>query len=119
MNRSRFIAASRLASFLFALIASLSPGSLWACACGCGVFEVGTSSMLPTHPGGMAFLEWDTINQNKNWKGKSMGADDENKDKQLRTHFFTAGVQYMFDRRLGLLAELPYTYRYFKTTDDN
>ena len=39
-----------------------SPGGddpIYACACGCGVFDVGTASMLPQGPGGMAWLEYD------------------------------------------------------------
>jgi hypothetical protein len=35
------------------------PGVAHACACGCGVFDVGGTAMLPTGPGGMAFLQYD------------------------------------------------------------
>ncbi len=39
-----------------------------------------------------------------------------NGDKEIRTHFVTAGLQYMFDRSWGLQVEVPYDDRYFKTT---
>ena len=45
------------AVLLFAMLVAPSVG--WACACGCGVFDVGTSSMFPEGPGGMAFVEYD------------------------------------------------------------
>ena len=75
--------------------------------------------MLPVHPGGMAFLEWDYINQNKDWNGKTRGQDDNNTDKHIETQFFTLGIQYMLNRSWGLMAEIPYDRRYFKTIDDN
>lgn len=104
---------------LLSLAALLAPNRAFACACGCGVFEVGTASMLPTHPGGMAFVEYDELNQNRNWSRYSRGSDDDNADKLLRTNFFTAGVQYMVNRSWGLQAELPYWNRTFRTTDDS
>ena len=44
---------------------------LSACACGCGVFDVGTSSMLPQGTGGVAWFEYDYQNQNRNRSGGS------------------------------------------------
>ena len=106
-------------SLLLSVVILLAPSPVWACACGCGVFDVGTASMLPTHPGGMVFLEYDELNQNQNWSRYSKASNDDNSDKQLRTNFFTVGVQYMLDRQWGFMAELPYWNRYFKTTDDS
>jgi hypothetical protein len=104
---------------LLSLVVLLSPASLWACACGCGVFEVGTSAMFPTHEGGMAFLEYDYQNQNRNWNGASPSSADNNRDKKIITNFFTLGYQYLFNRSWGVMGELPYTNRYFKTTDED
>jgi hypothetical protein len=106
-----------LLSLVMILIINLNFGRLWACACGCGVFEVGTSAMLPTHEGGIASLEYDFMDQGKNWSGTSKAPADNNLDKELQTHFVTFGVQYMFNRSWGLMAEFPYWNRYFKTTD--
>jgi hypothetical protein len=73
--------------------------------------------MLATHVGGMAWLEWDHLNQNKNWSRYSRGSDDNNADKHLSTEFVTLGVQKVIDSRWSYSAELPYWRRYFKTAD--
>jgi hypothetical protein len=107
---SRFFASTSLASLLaFALI----PVGALACACGCGVFDIGI--MLPTTPGGIAFLEYDYMNQNKNWSGLSHAPSDDNSDKGIRTDFYTAGAQYLFENGVGLTAEVPYWDRGFTT----
>lgn len=98
---------------LFAMLVAPSVG--WACACGCGVFDVGTSSMFPEGPGGMAFVEYDFQDQNRNWSGDSKAPAANNDDKEIRTHFVTAGLQYLFNRSWGIQAEVPYVYRTFKT----
>jgi len=100
-----------------ALCGALVPTSGSACACGCGVFEVGTHSMFPTHEGGMAFMEYDYQNQNRNWHGDSPASADNNDDKKIISNFFTLGYQYLFNRSWGVMGEIPYTSRYFKTAD--
>jgi hypothetical protein len=101
------------------LFAAISPSPLWACACGCGVFDVGTSALMPTRTGGLAYLEYDFMNQNKNWSGSKRAPDDNNTDKQIRTSFFTGGVQYMVDRSWGYMVDVPVWARHFETTDAN
>jgi hypothetical protein len=71
--------------------------------------------MFPEGPGGMVFLEYDYQDQNHNWHGTSSASDANNSDKEIRTHFVTLGVQYMFDRSWGIQVEVPYDERYFKT----
>jgi len=90
-----------------------------ACACGCGVFDVGNPEMFPNDSGGTAFLEYDYMDQNKNWSGTSHAPAANNDDKEIRTNFWTAGVQYMFNRKWGAMAEVPYWQRHFETTDDS
>jgi hypothetical protein len=102
-----------------ALTLGLLPSAAWACACGCGVFAVGTSSSFPTDAGAMAFVEYDFMNQNKNWHGNSSAPADDNDDKRIRTSFYTAGFQYVLADGWGFTAELPYWNRFFKTTDDD
>ena len=94
----------------------LAPRVGWACACGCGVFDVGTGLMLPQGPGGMVYVDYDYQDQDQNWHGTSPSPAGNNGDKEIRTHFVTAGLQYMFDRSWGLQVEVPYDDRYFKTT---
>jgi len=112
---NRLSSAVRL--LLAAAVLAAIPSSAAACACGCGVFDVGTSALLPTHPGGFAYLEFDHLNQNKNWSGARRASDDANPDKQVRTEFFTGGVQYMFDRTWGYMVDVPVWARHFVTTD--
>jgi hypothetical protein len=100
------------------LAVTLAPGAAFACACGCGVFDVATSSMLPQGPGGMAFLEYDYQDQNQNWSGTSSAPAANNSDKEIETHFMNIGLQYMFNRSWGAQLELPVWNRTF-TTDLN
>ncbi len=95
----------------------LAPGVVHACACGCSVFDVATSSMLPKGQGGMAFLQYAYQNQNQNWSGTSEAPAVNNDDKQIETDFVTLGVQYMFNDQWGAQLEVPSAYRYFKADD--
>jgi len=112
-------AAPALMALMILVFLGLAPRLTWACACGCGVFEVGTGSMFASHPGGMAFLEYDYLGQNQNWHGTSAAPAADNDDKRLRTHFVTAGLQYTFNRQWGLIAQLPFAQRFFKTAGDD
>ena len=96
----------------------LAPGAAFGCACGCGVFDVGSSSMFPTGEGGMAFVNYDFQDQDQNWSDSSKAPAANNDDKEIRTHFVTLGAQYMFNRSWGVQAELPFADRNFKTLDD-
>jgi hypothetical protein len=97
----------------------LAPDDAAACACGCGVFDVATSSMLPGAAGGTIFLEYDFMNQNKNWSGVSSSPAADNDDKNIRTQFVTLGGQYRLDDDWRLIADIPYWQRQFKTLDDD
>jgi hypothetical protein len=100
------------------LAGMLAPSIVHACACGCGVFDVGTSSMFPNDEGGMAFLQYAYQDQNRNWSGTSQVPAANNDDKEIQTHYVTFGLQYMFNRSWGVQAEVPYDFRYFKAKDD-
>jgi hypothetical protein len=99
------------------LFLSLAPGAVLACACGCSVFDVGTSSLLPSGPGGTLFAEYDFLDQTKNWSGTSRAPAANNSDKHIRSNFLVAGGQYMFNDDWGVMAEVPYTDRLFTTAD--
>src|SRR5271154_18946 len=96
----------------------LAPSIVHACACGCGVFDVGGSGMLPDGAGGMAFVQYDYMDQNQNWSGSSKASAADNDDKKLESQFTVLGLQYMFNRSWGVQAELPYTFRDFTGTDE-
>jgi hypothetical protein len=93
-------------------------GRLWACACGCGVFDVSGSGMLPDGPGGMAFVSYGYLDQDQNWHESSEAPAANNDNKRIESQFATVGLQYMFSRSWGVEAELPYTFRTFKAVDD-
>lgn len=117
MNQRRAIRSIGQATGLALLLAAgLAPSDGWACACGCGVFDVGTGLSLPQGPGGMVSMDYDYQDQNRNWRGTDQAPAANNADKEIRTHFITADLQYMFDRSWGVQVEVPYWNRYFKTT---
>jgi hypothetical protein len=72
--------------------------------------------MFPEGAGGEVYLQYDYQDQDRDWSGTSGAPSANNPDKDIHTHFVTAGLQYMFDRSWGLQVEVPYDYRYFKTT---
>jgi hypothetical protein len=96
--------------------AELPDQPIYACACGCGVFAVGTRSMLPVSSGGMAYLEYDYQDQVTNWNGHTSAPASYNPDKKIETSWYTPGIQYMFTRNWGIQAEIPIANRYFVTT---
>lgn len=116
MKNKKFSSAVKISGGFLAGI--LTPGIVHACACGCGVFDVGTSSMFPQGQGGMAWLQYDYMDQNRNWNGTSQAPAADNDDKKLETHFVTLGAQYMFTQKWGAQIEVPYDFRYFKGTDE-
>jgi len=98
------------------LAACLLPSRGLACACGCGIYEVGTSSMIPTGAGLEAFTDYDFQDQNRNWSGTSLAPAADNADRDIRTSWYTLGAQEMFNRSWGLRLEVPYEDRHFVTT---
>lgn len=102
---------------LLATAVAIAPQAALACACGCAVFDVGTSSLIPGGPGGTVFLEYDFLNQTKNWSGSSRAPAANNDDKNIRSSFLLAGAQYMFNEDWGVMAEVPYADRHFVTAD--
>ena len=96
----------------------LVPGTGWGCACGCDIFDVATSSMFPIGPGGMVYLNYDYQDQNQNWSGTSSAPASHNDDKEIETDFTSVGLQYFFNYKWGIQAELPYDFRSFTTKND-
>jgi hypothetical protein len=108
----RFVRTSIMLTMLFLI--ELSPRLARACACGCGVFEVATPSLLPSESGGMVWTEYDYMNQYINWHATKPASAGLNNDKKLETNFVTVGAQYMFNRKWGVMLEVPYWERNYK-----
>jgi len=100
-----------------ALLALHSTGL--ACACGCNVFAVGARWTMPTSEGLGAFLQYNYMDQSRNWGGWQSASSASNPDQEIRTHFYTLGMQFMIDREWGVMVEAPLWDRYFRTTDGN
>jgi hypothetical protein len=99
------------------LLGILAPGTALACACGCAVFDVGTSTLLPSGPGVTLFAEYDFLDQTKNWSGTHHAPAADNDDKHIRSNFYLTGAQWMIDDSWGVSMEVPYTERLFTTAD--
>jgi len=95
---------------------ALSAGQVWACACGCGVFDVGTPSLIPQGEGGTVWYEFDFMNQYINWHSSRPAGAATNQDKQIKTYFNTVGGQWMFNHDWGVMVTVPYTARVFRTS---
>jgi len=116
LRESRAPRARRMYRLLvLALAGALTPGLVLACACGCGVFDVGTAAMILTHPGGMLYLEDDYQDQSQNWVGSHAAPAANNTDKEIETHFGGVGLDYNFNRDWGLSVKVPYWFRTFRT----
>jgi hypothetical protein len=100
------------------LLVGLTPSLSWACACGCGVFDVGTPSLIPNGSGGTVWFETDFMNQYINWHDSGPSSWGANDDKQIKTEFLTVGAQYMLNRNWGAMVTVPYTIRTFRTESD-
>ena len=95
-------------------LVGLTPSLVWACACGCGAFEVATPSLLPTGTGAMVWTEYEFMNQYIDWHATQPASGFYNNDKKLATNFVTVGGQYMFDRSWGVMLEVPYWERNYR-----
>ena len=120
MKFRAFSAAAPL--FLGAAIASLlSSTAAHACACGCGVFDVGAASIMPSNSdtGLSVWLRFNPMDQNRNWEGSNPASADDNGDKRIQTSFYTIGGQYMLNHKWTVMAELPVISRALTRIDDD
>jgi len=99
---------------------SLAAGPAQACACGCGVFDIGANNAFPNNAdsGLSVFFRFNYMDQNKNWVGNSSAPAADNADKDIKTRFYTLGGQYMISHEWGVMVELPIFQRSFSSTGD-
>ncbi len=113
MSAFRWVAA---AAATFALC--LPPQTALACACGCDVFDVGGPEMTSMGKGGDVFVEYDNLDQNRNWSGDSSASIAGNADKLIRTHMINVGLNYSFDQNWSVVIEAPIWNREFHAEND-
>lgn len=89
--------------------------SVWACACGCGVFDVGLPGLPVSGMNDQVSLQYSFMNQNWNHSGASGQVGALNPDKQIGTNYYTLYGQHMFNENWGIEAMLPYWMRSFTT----
>jgi hypothetical protein len=104
---------SQLRVYAVVLAALIAARTASGCACGCDIFDVGTSAMFPNHPGAMIYVDYDFQDQNQNWNGTSTAPTSHNDDREIKTHFTDLGVQYLFNPSWGVQVEVPYDFRTF------
>ncbi len=83
----------------------------FACACGASLTDVASSALIPNKKGGLMFLQYDSISQDKNFSGSKRSVEGHNHHKKIDTQMVTLGGQYMFNRDFGLTARVPYVLR--------
>ena len=106
---------TRKATLAAGLLMILAPSSSFACACGCGVFDVGTFALVANGEGSNVFVEYNFMDQNRNWSGTKSAPASDNDDLEIKSQFVTLGGQTMFANGWGVMAEVPLVNRSFKT----
>jgi hypothetical protein len=99
-----------------AAILMLNPSTVRACACGCGVFDVGGDTMVANGASHEVFVEYDDLDQTTNFDGAARGPAANNTDKEIKSNFLVVGGQVMINQDWSLMGEIPVTNRAFRTT---
>ncbi len=119
---SRLVELHAAAAAALLFVVALLPSDAQACACGCGIFDIGGNILgaMPTgSPSGVSvWLRYSTMNQNQNWEHGSKAPAADNGDKNIDTDFYTVGAEYMINSDWTVMAELPVYQRSLTTTDD-
>ena len=93
---------------------ALTPGLSWACACGCGIFDVGTPSLIPKGVGGTVWLEYDFMDQYINWQRPTILRRRITTISKSK-HTLRRRWSVLFNPSWGVMATVPYTIRLFST----
>jgi hypothetical protein len=123
-SSSRFAKLRKPSLLAFPLLfaSTLIPTAANACACGCGIFDVGANVLagMPSESdtGVSIWFRYSYMNQNQNWEGNSKAPASDNGDKEINTSFYTVGGEYRINNDWTVMAELPVYDRQFTTTDD-
>jgi len=102
---------------LFTLLAA--PCNLQACACGGGVYNVGTGYNFPEGAGGMVWTEYDYIGQSQNWRGLGPSAAANNPHQLIQTSWLQGGFQYFFNEKWGASVVVPSANRIVRAQSED
>lgn len=119
--RSSSLLGALAVAALVPLATTLMPEEAQACACGCGIFDVGFgvfTSMPNSNNNESVWFRYDYMNQDQNWERGSRAPASDNKDKMINTSFYTIGAEYQVNSDWLVSAELPIYARSLTTTDD-
>ena len=106
-------------AFAAALGLALLPQLAQACACGCGVFDVGAGSQLTPGKSLVVSLEYDLLDQNMNWSGDGHAPRANNSaDKRILTHYVKIDAEYLVNREWSVRVDIPIADRHFNTIDE-
>src|SRR5487761_1991365 len=101
-----------------ALLALGQPLQSHACACGCGMFDVGMPGLgLPSAAGGSINIQDTFLNQNSAMQGSHRIPLSQSPDQKIETSFLNLNAQYTFNHEWGIMAMVPYWKRCFDTID--
>ena len=99
-----------------ALISTLSATPALACACGCGIFDVGNVTPQSSDSGLSVFVRYDYMDQNQNREAGHTASPDDNANKRISTDFYTIGGNYVINHKWMVMAELPVFARNYTTS---
>ncbi len=89
-----------------------------ACACGCGMFDVGMPGLgMPAANGGAINIQDTFLNQNSAMQGSHRIPLDQSPDQRIQTNFLNLNAQYTFNHEWGIMAMVPYWQRSFETNE--
>jgi hypothetical protein len=101
------------------LTLGLLPQFAHACACGCGVFDVGAGSLLTPGKSFVLSLEYDLLDQTQNWSGESRAPAANNSDKRILTHFIKLDGEFVVNHDWTVMVDAPIADRHFNTLADD
>jgi hypothetical protein len=104
---------------VFGLALGLQPQLARACACGCGVFDVGAGSLVTPGKSFVLSLEYDFLDQTQNWSGDSRARATNNADKRILTHFIKLDGEFMVNHDWTVMVDIPIADRHFNTLNDD
>ncbi len=90
-----------------------------ACACGCGMFDVGMPGLgLPNAAGGSINIQDTFLDQNRAMQGGGKIPLSQSPDQKIQSNFLNLNAQYSFNHEWGIMAMVPYWQRSFYTNDN-